>query len=155
MLKYFLAGTLLAFGVVPAAAADWYFIDMSNRFTSITFVDKDSIRARGTVSEGTVYMVFPDSGDGAAAIESRMEIDCATPRSRIVHLRAFDEAEAVQFDDSVEGEWDVVRNESQAGRVREFICSGGTNRPAEASRGSAHPFAFGRQTLREQGRGLQ
>lgn len=143
-----LAALALLGGAGQAAAADWYLTSESAYATNVSFMDKDSILASGTFRQAQLYMVLAEADeDGAAAIDVRMEYDCAEPRRRFLHLVGFDEAGRQVYDNAGSRVWAPVVGGTQDHASRAFACSGGRSLDASASHGAAYPFASARALL--------
>jgi surface-adhesin protein E len=131
-----LAALALFGGAGPAAAADWYLTSESAYATNVSFIDKDSILAAGTIRQAQLYMVLAEADDeGAAAIDVRMEYDCSAPRRRFLRLVGFDEAGRQVYDNPGSRIWAPVVRGTQDNAARDSpVRAGGrwTRRPLMA-----------------------
>lgn len=142
-------GLWLAMAATPAAASDWYFIDMSSDNSNISFVDKDSIRDNGggrTV--GAIFSLLDAADeDGLIAYRFTVEFDCPAMRSRMLMFEAFKPDRSSLGEEVVPDDWKPVSPDTQGGRFAHFICSKGTDGARAKSAGSALPFDAGRAVL--------
>jgi hypothetical protein len=152
MSKLLLAAVLGAATVAtPAAAADWYMVSTAEDGTSVTFVDRDSIRASGgQLRQAQIFVVFSEPEDGTAALDTHREFDCAQPRSRFLYLVSFDEAMRRRSGGAGSGNWRDVNRGTQDEETRTFVCSGGALPANVPSYGDGYPFAAGRARMQAQ-----
>ena len=129
-------------------ASNWYQTGEPAYATSMTFVDKDSIRASGDIRQARLYMVLaaPDE-QGASAVEALMEFDCARPQTRFMRLAGFDDAGRRLDEGRGSQRWAPVTPGSQQSVSYRFVCSGGTSLDAAASYGADYPFARARALM--------
>lgn len=148
ILKPALTALLLTAAAAPAQASDWYYVDYSSDFASISFVDRDSIKGgeNGSMT-GWMYAVLPVAEQGDASYRFTVEIDCVQHRQRLKAVVAYDEAQHAGPDVPIDKAWSDLIPGSQGESIANFICSKGTTAPAKDAAGSALPFQKGRQML--------
>ncbi|WP_366810978.1 surface-adhesin E family protein [Sphingomonas sp.] len=135
-------------GASPALAADWYYVDEAQDGTSVTYVDKDSIKADNDGYLGaTMFSMLAEAEDGTKAYRFTLVVDCAGKRSKLTGGEAFGENQVSAGYNSIPAEWQATDPGSQGDTITGFICAGG--KTGAASAGAALPFDAAAKKLAE------